>query len=785
MKKKHTNRKRSIDSLHCVSNNCSLLLIQLLSVHVDDVNTSYHSHFISETSVLMEDDDKMEPKEAAVAPTGVNSPDGDGRDMAASEREPILKVDPAPLRPRLFALVGIFVLPIVYSGICIMVYNLTKISDKVCAIDDCLHAANYVSTSMSWKVSPCQDFYKFSCDGWKKGFVKDVDASTSLMTLPEFFNDTGVDSDNFRKATQALESCTDSFKRQDNSIQDIRKFVNEQLNLSWPNVSTTITTQNIYSVVVVLQLFYDIHPFFVLSFTSGLGEMQISTADKYHPWYRRYSSTATKPFRESLIRGVLAKMNLTATNTVVQNIIRIEDIVDTISSQNGEAVLGGINVFSQEKLKYSWNLFNAIRNHLPEKQQQRLVSKTLIRVPSLEALNETLTIMNTKPEEIANYVGWVVVETLGRRTSPALRMAMESVSETFGMKDISDHIFRQDVCYYESYRLFALVLDRNMYLRFDRSEFEFFNGIFATLKEFVKAVLEDFYWMDEETVRRVRRSLRFFVSEVGVLTRFRYKHVEGAYDLLPDVDSTEPFTKLYLQIHRDLNQLLLDKSYHYVYPRSVWAAIPKVRYIKSFEVLFLPLSLLMKPLFGLEPFSLALVYGHIVSQLSWTIFAEGYQNHAYRGQNSWTYVTERQFRIYMDCFSSGFHNKTLVLDEPALAFFRSRALTKAFQLFTVSAFLRGGDYSLSKVNLTTSQLFFVGACLDFCTRSEEREDKEAAMCNLPMRRVKAFSRVFSCGPTDSLSQLRLQCSQFRVIDKLFYFKLDDVIETSLSMKRIM
>ncbi|KAK8763721.1 hypothetical protein V5799_033674 [Amblyomma americanum] len=668
---------------------------------------------------------------------------------------------PVPALPMVLSLLGMSALPVLYCLSSVLFAFLVEPYDSACNSEVCFTAGDYLKRSVDERVKPCVNFYDFVCSGWDQEYINDASSSLTLVNLSVYLPGESNNPPNIVKAKSFYKSCESSFKEQmDTSIDDLKAFIKNDLRFDWPNVLPNITIDELYRIVVELQLSYFVHPFFIMTFDSGMVTLSVSTGERYHPWYLHYANTAQSSFRLQLINDVLnAVFPQALPVATASNITTLEDKLSAIRISEDELLVVRMKVLSQNPFVKGWPLLHAIGNFLDSAQKRLLSRKVTIRVGDFAALSETL-IMISDPkyvQAVASYVVWVIVETLGRRTSPALRKIMKDTSVRLKTTNVTDHVFRGDVCYHETYRLFALLLDRHMYEKFDKTTLVRYENVVDTVKLFMRAQLEDLFWMDEATVRSMQKRIREVISEVGILSRFRYRDVEEPYNRLPDIDSTMPFTTLYVSVSATLNQFVREKAYRYVYPSEVWSSVPTVRYVYPHNLLFVPLSILMPPLFARDNFPTALSYGRIVTQIAYAIYYEGYYSNKYRGAETWNLPTERKFNSYMDCYNKAFNNVTYEMWDPAESFFRSGALLKAFQMFKIAR-VPSGDFVLPSISLTPIQLFFVGSCLDQCTRNDEERLRRKALCNWPMRRTKIFQEAFHCSPTDPLGHLPVKCS---------------------------
>ncbi|XP_077558026.1 endothelin-converting enzyme 2-like [Haemaphysalis longicornis] len=696
------------------------------------------------------------------APAAVRSTSAAAATPGAGSAGTITGPAPAAALPRILSMLGVSALPVAYCLCSVLLAVIMKPQDQPCQSAVCAAAANYVKSSISLRGQQCSDFYDYVCRGWEANYTGDADSKVTLVNLTAYFTDEANDPSNMVNAKEFLQLCLNAGAAGDDSVDKIIEFLKNDLRFHLPDTLTRVTTPELYRVIVEVQMYYYIHPFFSLSFDSGMTGLTVSTLGRYKPWYLQDGNTASTAFRSELITDVFKLVFPTLSINPATSVTIIEDLLNGIQTKEGEALVVRLRVLSQQQFAGAWELINALGNFLRPEQKRMLDRKGSVRIPNIVDFTKTLSIINdaTQLNALASYITWVVVETLGRRTSPKLRKAMEDTSVVQKATNISDYVFRKDWCYYETYRVFALVLDRHLYSNFDRSTLERYEVVVDRVKRVVQALLEELYWMDKITLRAMQQRIRRFVGEVGILSRFRYKDVEGPYSQLPKVNKYGSFVPQYLSLYRTLNQHLSEAAYRNVYPPDVWSITPTVRYIPSYKVLFVPLSLLMKPLFSDGNFPLSLIYGRLVVQVAYAIYYEGYHSHKYGPVETWNFGTERKFAIYMTCFNNGFNNLTSDMEDPAQAFFRSGALRKAYQVLQADMYKHGDNFALPSSELTPAQLFFVASCIDMCTRNQAERQQNKALCNLPMKRTKVFQQAFKCVPSDPLNHLQLHCSEF-------------------------
>ncbi|KAH6936998.1 hypothetical protein HPB50_025087 [Hyalomma asiaticum] len=685
---------------------------------------------------------------------------GDRRASVADQGHELADIS-APYLPRILSMMGISVLPVAYCLLSVLFAEIVRPQDVVCTSKACRITAEFINSSIDARIRPCSDFYEFVCSGWERTHTSDDSAATTLVNLSAYMPSGTKHPPNIIKAISFYQSCATSFVGSvDSSIDEIKTFLTKDLRFNWPTVLPSLTTQEFYRILVEVQLTYLIHPFVVLSFDSGMSTLKLAIEDRYHPWYLKYTTTSNLNFRSHLMNDVLSEVfQQTLPVGIVSNITYVEDEITSVPTAEDELLVVRMRVLSQNQFKRGWQLLRALGNYFDPAQKRLLSNKVVARISDLAVMKKTLRLMsdNTTLPAMCSYMAWVIVETLGRRTSPALRKTMTETSRRFRATNVTEHIFRKDVCYYETYRLFALVLDRYMYQKFDKAIISDWEEMVDNAKRYIRAQLEDLYWMDAATLSKMQARIRDLVSEVGILSRFRYADVEEPYTRLPDIDSTISFTTLYVSVVDGLSQSLRAKAYRYIYPRNVWSIVPTVRHVYSHNVLFIPLSVFMTPLFGTENFPSALIYGYLVTQITNAIYYEGYYSNRYRATETWNLPTERKFRMYMKCYNDAYSNVTYQLRDPAQSFFRSGALLRAYQMFRADRD-GSGNVVLPAVELTPVQLFFVSSCIDMCVRNDEARVMQKALCNWPMRRTKIFQQAFKCYQTEALTHLRVNCS---------------------------
>ncbi|XP_064481480.1 uncharacterized protein LOC135394595 [Ornithodoros turicata] len=671
---------------------------------------------------------------------------------------------------RILSKLGVFVLPWLYCLIMYVISRYMSREDELCLNNSCKTASSYVRASINTSLNPCDNFYDYVCQGWMKNFQNDIDSATSMLTFPLYFNSSDNASGNVAKALRTLKHCQDAFGAvDDSSADDLLQFLHNNLNLLWPQ-RTEGGPQAVIDLVVYLQMTYDISPFFDMLFSSGMAQLTIDVNRRYRPWYTHYSRTRGKEFRKALITKVVASMSTTPYPNLVANIIAVEDSISSIDSNVDDTFQTlKVRVLAHSEFNHTWPLVSAIWRLCKSRQRRILLKRTRALLIATEKLESLLTLLQdaSMTEAILDFIGWITVEILGRRLSPTVRRAIQQTCTEFKVDPVTKHVIREDSCYREVYRLFALVLDRNTYHTSNHTALARFESIFHNLQSRIALLLDDTGWVDTITKGGMVRALNNFGTQVGMLKKYRFKGVETRYSKLKPVDESNSFLKNFLLIARSLSSYLLSVSFQDTYPRDYWTVIAKVRYLETVNTIFVPLSTVKSKLHGDDPVPLSLLYGSTVLQMAVATFNEGYLGYTGIMETAWSSVTQHRFDVFMSCFRNNFDSRGPIPDNPTAYYIRLLALRTVFHMYRLAVQRQKGDTVLLTSNdplkrLSAHQLFFVTTCLNLCTRDEENMDQFSRLCNLPMRRIKSFSTSFFCDSIDMLAIAPFNCTPLRL-----------------------
>ena len=131
-----------------------------------------------------------------------------------------------------------------------------NVDDDVCTSPDCVQAAARLSNYMDTNVSPCEDFYQYSCGGWEKthsipsdqghwdifGELAQKNYNYFLNLLSEAPNQN--DSDAIVKAKRIFTACNNSKQIVEDELEAIRYIIN--ITGGWDR--TTVTQNKTWSI---------------------------------------------------------------------------------------------------------------------------------------------------------------------------------------------------------------------------------------------------------------------------------------------------------------------------------------------------------------------------------------------------------------------------------------------------------------------------------------------------------------------------------------------------------
>lgn len=670
-----------------------------------------------------------------------------------------------------------------------------------CRSTECSALAKALGATINSNIAPCQNFYRFVCDGWIKSHPT-REGEMRRVILNEL-NDEVVNiqkkslisiqvparsQDAFQKLAYVYQSCVRVEKADQDGIRVLKEFMGF-VGLDWPFVSRT-RSFNVLEATVRLSLQWDVASLLYITVKPSpydrtrlvvavdRGSGTIGTG-KRNPALRKFVAAVADIFGDSsqvekIEAGVaLAEKYLRDQTNAVRKSVRKRgiDFKRVVTFRELEAL-----TFVDESSYW----IDAVNGHMPAGQKMSPNDPVLLEHPEHVVAVARLIRKPEMLQSLLYYVGWLLVQALGPKAALGIRKAKfayeKAIRKASAAGDTADlNLWR--VCMNEAEDLMPTVYSA-LYVHGHTSEKPKFD---------VKAIVDHVLWVTTETARRVRwmddrtkaKALTKVKKMKGLIAFPQWMRnttvVKGLDSELPDL--SEHYLASWLRVkeikgarvRRSVKDVHSDdQTYHYkISDVSIRYYLDENRLIVHPAVLTVPLYAYGAPV--------ALNYGSLGTLVAREILAAfdlGGCNYDETGnEDHWCSSEYREeYRHALSCYSEQFDEASARV--PGLAAANdtwtrgqlvadTEGLRQSYRAYRLLVKNLGGDRydeALSGVQYTPEQLFFINRGMLFCAnmnmrllRERSREDMLAAheyRCNIPLTNMREFSKAFHCKPGD-------------------------------------
>ncbi|KAK8756434.1 hypothetical protein V5799_000866 [Amblyomma americanum] len=683
-----------------------------------------------------------------------------------------------------------------------------------CKSAECTALAQAISSSVNPRIAPCQNFYRFVCDGWIKTHPA-RDAELRRLVLRELADEVAASQkkalistqvpargqDAFQRLAYVYQSCVRVEKNDPDGIRVLKEFFGF-IGLEWPQVTRT-RSLDVLLTMVKLSLQWDI-PTLI------------------------YVTVKPSPFDRARLLVAIDRGTILDKGQAVQRkaaVRKIASLAGDILGDPGQAEKIESAVVLCEK--YLRDQANNVRKTA---RKRSLEFRRVLSFKELEAMtfvdegtlwldavnaqlsaghrlppNEQLILEHPdhviatarlirKPElaqSLLYYLGWLLFQQLGpkaalsiRKTQFLLDRQVQSTQDNVAPAELN--LWR--VCMREAEDLMPTAFSA-LYVQQ--------HGAAAEKPKFdVKAIVDHVLWVTTETVRRVRwmdektksKALTKLKKMRGLIAFPQWMRnssvARGLDSELPDLG--EHYLATWLRVKEAKSSRLRrglrdrhqdDQTYHYRVSQV------GVRYYADENRLIVHPAVLSVPLYAYGG-PVALNYGALGTMVARQVLgafdSDGCNYDESGNEDHWCSSEFREeLQRGMTCYNDQWeaasarvpgmaaHNDTwsrlqLAADTEGL-----RASLRAYRLLVKNLGGDRYDEALAGLNYTPEQLFFLNRGMLYCAnlnlrllRENSREDMLAAheyRCNVPLINMPDFSKAFSCKPGD-LMYARNKCA---------------------------
>ncbi|XP_064479908.1 neprilysin-1-like [Ornithodoros turicata] len=668
-----------------------------------------------------------------------------------------------------------------------------------CKSTECSALSTAITSTVNSNISPCQNFYRFVCDGWIKSH-QTREGELRRLIFQEF-NDEVANlqkkslisiqvpvrgQDSFQKLAYVYQSCVRVEKADQDGIRVFREFMGF-IGLEWPQVSRT-RSFNVLDAAVRLSFQWDVPTLLYVTVkpspydrTRLLVAIDRGTSTvgsgKKSPALRKYISSVADVLNENahvekIEAGVtLAEKYLKDQISAVRKSVRKRsiDFKRVVSFRELEAL-----TFVDDSTYW----LDAVNSHMPAGHKMTPSDPILLEHPEHVIAVSRLIRKPEMLQSLLYYLGWLLVQALGPKAAMAIRkakFAYEKASSKTGGEMGELNLWR--VCMKESEDLMPTVYSA-LYVHGHASEKPKFD---------VKAIVDHVLWVTTETVRRVRwiddrtkaKALTKVKKMRGLIAFPQWMRntsvVKGLDSEIPDL--SEHYLASWLRVkeikgtrvRRTIKDVHSDdQTYHYKISDTC------IRYFTDENRLIVHPAVLTVPLYAYGA-PVAINYGSLGTLIAREVLSafdlKGCDYDEMGNEDHWCSSEYREeYRHSLSCYSDQFDEASarvpglsaandtwtraqLVADTEGL-----RQSYRAYRLLVKNLGGDRYDEALSGVSYTPEQLFFINRGMLFCAnmnmrllRERNREDMLAAheyRCNIPLTNMREFTKAFRCKPLD-------------------------------------
>ncbi|KAM7291654.1 neprilysin-1-like [Ixodes scapularis] len=686
-----------------------------------------------------------------------------------------------------------------------------------CKSSECAALGQAISTSVNSRIAPCQNFYRFVCDGWIKSHPA-RDGELRRVVMRELADDVVASQkkalistqvparsqDAFHRLAYVYQACVRVEKADVDGIRVLKEFMGF-VGLQWLQVSRT-RSLDLLRTVVRLSLQWDIPVLIYLGVRpSPYDKEQLLVSVDRGPslGVDRAVDAAGEP-RKSALRKLAALAGellgdpgqaekIEAAVTLCEKYLK--DQATAVRRSARKRGLDFRRVVSFKDLEAMtfvddgslW--LDAVNAQLSPGHRLSPSDSVLLDHPDHVVAAARLIRKPELLQSLVYYLGWLLVQQLGPKAALSLRKAqhaLERQGTTDG--DPAGQLNLWRVCMREAEELMPTVYSA-LYVQqhgaaFDKPKYD------------VKAIVDHVLWVTTETVRRVRwmdertkaKALTKLKKMRGLIAFPQWMRnstlARGLDSELPDLN--EHYLATWLRIKevksarmrrglRDRHQD--DQTYHYRVSEV------DVRYYADENRLVIHPAILSVPLYAYGG-PVALNYGALGSLVARQVLgafdSEGCNYDEAGNENHWCSSEFREeMRRGLTCYADQWeitsarvpgmaaHNDTWSREQLAADTEGLKISLRAYRLLVKNLGGDRYDEALAGLPYTPEQLFFLNRGLLFCAnvnlrllRDRGREDMLAAheyRCNVPLLNVPDFTKAFHCKLGD-LMYARSMCA---------------------------
>ncbi|XP_064487466.1 membrane metallo-endopeptidase-like 1 [Ornithodoros turicata] len=637
-----------------------------------------------------------------------------------------------------------------------------------CSSVTCTNASKRLLMSVSHKMQPCNNFYKFICDGWQRAHLSRLyqrsvlseaenEVKKKLMLAMETSSIPRTNQTQIHKLIALYRSCTSSHYPQGDSVKSIARFLRGH-NQNWPDLSVPEAAQ-LFDYVMELDIRWHLNIVYRYKLEKDkAGRLVVQLFPHKPPAF----GEKLLPVYESLVRKVANMIGGKANyDDVVNAVINLEAQLNALPLDKGHVAIPWVKISATFPGTTYQIWIEAFRKYHPEGKRIRGTDTVVIHNPRYFKVLMLLLFSNMENGTAAWFVNWRFISSIGCQTSYEFKHFEETqVLWPTGHCEIGDvHTYCrslvQNVMTPQWKGLITKVL-----LTSD-AVFDVLD-ITKRIKSVVKEKIRHAAWMDSTTRARAFTKMetlkehlpKFFVFDGKTSSYERYTR-------LPDL--TPSFVDNWLALRGALGEVV----------DNITLGAPlefNVRYHKLSNALHVNVDIVADPVytFGVPAAMNYAGLGALVAREYTRAFDWGGSRIDGVGEvdDWWSNITTENYKLIGLCFATQLHkliaNVTDVLGLLPDAIAESSGLRLAYFAHMAAVLDMGKIETLSAVdNMSNLQLFFAAYCFRLCEndqlplqRESRRMDERSSgeiLCNIAVMNMLEFAETFECSARDVMN----------------------------------
>ncbi|KAH9368328.1 hypothetical protein HPB48_004520 [Haemaphysalis longicornis] len=671
----------------------------------------------------------------------------------------------APKRERLLVISIVVLVATLVSFVAIYLLLFRKaFTIDYCNTDDCVSHANALSTALDSTVNPCVNFSAFVCGRWRESAAhKSVLDRGKWLALKNSIAELDSDLWLHRLASKFYHKCLIRESRSADNIRSLKTFMNESLNLVWPEgIPPNDDNLHPLAVMLVMAVRWDVN--FLFRVEIAYNNTLSGGAVSFVRWGRldaAWRSHLARPMSVSEyhdhIVDHLKELKTDLKGATPEELQQLEkdfttDIYGALRRRGNQTWFEFRGLSARTSVSPdAWRTFfnEALDRRDMFEEESRIAFEDSKILDSIKRLF-------LQHSHVRLFIGlaWMFIQShlwaaagkpklmFGDAAEEGKKIAcLEFVDSRLGLLSSLQHLGR---------RYKTPEIRQNISTFVNRS------------KHVLKSLLRTASWIDTEVLDQARSKLD--AMTVGILPAeefFLPRGLEELYRNFTPINGTN-FMDTWKQYSELYQKLQHHQHFRDVYSKRMSFRHEPYTYNYLLNAVDVALVGLEPPLYYLNA-TLAINYaaaGYRIAREMCRSFDHQGQSIDHRGAHGrwWQLVQTTEYSQRLNCdlklTLGGNYTPDIIPAIPALEV--SFAAYK-FAVATDVSFKGAQDVRLRNLEAySDDQIFFMTFCYTFCTKGEESNDDE---CNVLVKHSSAFAKAFQC-PPDSPMNVPEKCTFF-------------------------